>query len=525
MYNGPNDHRDGYAVPSGRRSTRRNFLFASAGPAVVLAGAGAAAGAGAGAGTRAARPDAAGRPNQAGQQDAGKRSSDGVMNVVDFGADPAGHRDSTRSIQAAIDAIDLHTGGTVYFPNGTYLVNGPLRTENGYNARLALPYIPVGATGSSRAQSITIEFRGETFPVIAQPEQENTAKPLPVGAVLLCTVAGSGADPCILGGPSATTAKDSTAIFPVVRNLTFRETAPATHVACDFTMCVNADIANCSADIDALISSSLTPATRTASGGFFYPPSHTDGPAYVNYAENNLDRCYVLGRGTAVRHGSHLDIDRLFSQFCYATLVVQNAGHAVRAGKILSQYCTYDVYVAATAQPVPRLDIQTMDIEAPAASSRVHDPANLLYGQIVFHDRSLDDAYVRADGALNITLLKLSALRPSVAAATAGTAGRNVQNVLGAPLTLLQETVLNPTQAAGASVTPYLGPTTDSMVSLPGLSAPAGAQKGIGLVSDIKVPAGWWWRFETVNAVAGAGWPARRVGGMRPTPTARRPSR
>ncbi len=491
MYNQVSDHSGDNAVSGGRRATRRNFLFASAGPAAVLAGAG------------ATLRGAVHRPGPGKQPGPGKRPDDGVLNVVDFGADPTGRRDSTRSIQAAINAIDLRTGGTVYFPNGTYLVNGPLQTKNGYNARLALPYIPVGATGPTRAQPITIEFRGETFPVIAQPEQENTAKPHPVGAVLLCTVAGSGPEPCILGGPSPATAKDSTAIFPVVRNLTFRETAPATHVACDFTMCVNADIANSSADIDARISRSLTPAARTASGGFFFPPSHTDGPAYVNYAENNLDRCYILGRGTAIRHGSHLDVDRLFAQFCYATLVVQNARHSVRAGKILSQGCTYDIYVAATEQPVPRLDIQTMDIEAPPASSRVYDPGNLLYGQIIFHNLSLDDGYVHADGALNLVLLNQSALSPSVTAATAGTAGENVQNVLGAPLTLLQETVLNPTQSAGASVTPYLGPATDSMVSLPGLSAPAGGQRGIGLVSDIKVPAGWWWRFETVNASLG----------------------
>lgn len=45
------------------------------------------------------------------------------LNVLDFGADNTGSDDSTSAIQAAIDAATTN-GGTVYLPNGTYIING-----------------------------------------------------------------------------------------------------------------------------------------------------------------------------------------------------------------------------------------------------------------------------------------------------------------------------------------------------------------------------------------------------------------
>lgn len=53
-------------------------------------------------------------------------------NVVGYGADITGVADSKAAIQAAIDAADAAGGGTVYFPDGTYLLDAVTTNVNGY---------------------------------------------------------------------------------------------------------------------------------------------------------------------------------------------------------------------------------------------------------------------------------------------------------------------------------------------------------------------------------------------------------
>ena len=43
-----------------------------------------------------------------------------TFNVLNYGADPSGVRDSTAAIQAAVNAASAAGGGTVYFPPGTF---------------------------------------------------------------------------------------------------------------------------------------------------------------------------------------------------------------------------------------------------------------------------------------------------------------------------------------------------------------------------------------------------------------------
>jgi len=54
----------------------------------------------------------------------------GIYNVINYGADPTGVANSSTEIQAAVDAA-LLTGGIVYFPIGTYLVNDSIVIDGG----------------------------------------------------------------------------------------------------------------------------------------------------------------------------------------------------------------------------------------------------------------------------------------------------------------------------------------------------------------------------------------------------------
>ena len=53
---------------------------------------------------------------------------DNAVSVIDYGADPTGSVDATAAIQTAIDA--LPSGGTVYIPNGTYIVSALTVTKD-----------------------------------------------------------------------------------------------------------------------------------------------------------------------------------------------------------------------------------------------------------------------------------------------------------------------------------------------------------------------------------------------------------
>ena len=64
-----------------------------------------------------------------------------IFSVRDFGANGDGATLDTRAIQAAIDACTAQSGGTVYFPPGTYLTGTLTLKDNvilhvGPNAKL-----------------------------------------------------------------------------------------------------------------------------------------------------------------------------------------------------------------------------------------------------------------------------------------------------------------------------------------------------------------------------------------------------
>ena len=59
-------------------------------------------------------------------------SQKGVYNVLNYGAVGNGVTDDTAAVQAALDAIDAAGGGTLYFPDGTYAVDGAQNTAAVY---------------------------------------------------------------------------------------------------------------------------------------------------------------------------------------------------------------------------------------------------------------------------------------------------------------------------------------------------------------------------------------------------------
>ena len=313
----------------------------------------------------------------------------GVVNVKDFGAVGDGVHDDTAAIQAAINAVAAKGGGTVYFPNSKYIVNGKgstttsqvnnfaFVTTNGYNCLLALPYISTGTT----EVPITIELRGDTYPA-QEPSEFSLQKPLMVGAVIQTTLLGNGALPyaSILGGPSVGLANNQTAITVVVRNLTFRQPSPAGLTAIDASGCVGAIMDGIICDVDAPLGSVSVPASD-AGTGIWLP----DSAGHSNYGMVVAEQCFIAGLGQALIFSAHAHIDKIIIQTCGHSLVADNGFHPAYIGYVNSEECTYDLTVRAASGPVPHLYVGLLDIEVGSGqtgSTRIYDPNNLLVGTL-----------------------------------------------------------------------------------------------------------------------------------------------
>lgn len=126
-------------------------------------------------------------------------SSMNVYNVITYGADKTGVSDSTSAIQTAINACDAAGGGTVYIPNGTYIIGGALQTSvQGYNPNCQI-YIPAhDALISTKRNSITIQ--GESINSVFGGGYTVVSSSIPTtGVILRSTINGSGTNPSVFG--------------------------------------------------------------------------------------------------------------------------------------------------------------------------------------------------------------------------------------------------------------------------------------------------------------------------------------
>ena len=125
------------------------------------------------------------------------------FNVEDYGAVHDNSTDDTVAIQTAINACAAAGGGTVFFPNGIYIIAGGL--QNGIPCSIANPigidynsqlYIPAYDGVSSYGQ-IVIKLLGET-PVKYYWKAFDPS--LNTGVVLRSTITGSGIWPSVICG-------------------------------------------------------------------------------------------------------------------------------------------------------------------------------------------------------------------------------------------------------------------------------------------------------------------------------------
>ena len=104
-----------------------------------------------------------------------------------------------------------------------------------------------------------------------------------------------------------------------------------------------------------------------------------------------------------------------------------------------------------------------------------------------------------------ITETQANTLYPSLTGSlstSSPVSGTVYRNTTGQPITILMPVTYNPTSTEAATMTPALG-STSTPGSLPDESEPAGSVVGKAHSYFLRVPAGWYYSFTTVNATLG----------------------
>lgn len=144
------------------------------------------------------------------------------FNVEDYGAVHDGTTDDTTAIQSAIDACMTAGGGTVFFPNGIYQLDGALQDTSTFNSQLEIPTV----SGAPTTPAVAIRFLG-MGPNVPQSESNQGTTNRSTGGVILRsswdgTISGH---PAILSaGPYGTIAGGSgwNFVFVSIENMDFR---------------------------------------------------------------------------------------------------------------------------------------------------------------------------------------------------------------------------------------------------------------------------------------------------------------
>lgn len=321
-----------------------------------------------------------------------------------------GSTDATLAIQSAINAAAAAGGGTIFFPNGTYVVNGPL--VNSGAAGIGHPnsqiYIPIRGVNNI----ITIKLVGETPPSFAFGTGSNYT-PSKSGAIIYSTISGSGVFPSIL-------ATDTT-LFNVVNveidNLTFRVKANIgasgpTMSALNLHAMGQASVNNVMCDIDTSLHASVLPVAETF--GIWMPSNNNGAFSPIN---NTFTGGYRYGT-VLCEHSTGNNIN---SGACLYGVVMLGGYHGMSFGRICVQWCKYGVSgpVGTLNAYLPSyntlpLNISHLDFEIRSPGLwysnvyMIYDSLNLLRGSInyVITPRSAPTTIVRLGGD-NITYTNL----------------------------------------------------------------------------------------------------------------------
>ena len=283
--------------------------------------------------------------------------------VVDYGAVHDGVTDDTVAIQAAIQACFDGGGGTVYFPNGVYIIGGALVTSlDGVNPNCQI-YIPK-AEKTNNADLLTIKLQGETAPAVFGTVLNNNAAVITTGVILKSTILGSGTRPRVIGSSYYNTGfVDTNSTHVIFENIRIRVRSKTTGTDVAPTMTAfglkyieAVECYNCCADTETNSYSSVEPTTATVIG-FEYPNQ-------ASQDRIRIENCQAKNFYVGFELQEHVSGDGLRADSCYYgfKLTGDGGGHASYLGRVYSNGCKYGM-VFATG-PIFVVNLYTSEREA-----------------------------------------------------------------------------------------------------------------------------------------------------------------
>jgi len=305
----------------------------------------------------------------------GGSSGPTIYDVTDYGATGDGTTDDTVAIQAAIDAAAAGSsggGGVVYFPAGTYVVNGALQDTSRSNSQLVLPILHTGTD-----EQMTIVLRGEFAPP-AIPAI-SAAIPSPTAHSIIKGTLNSGTGSLLGGwGPSGSSG-DFTNVFLQVENLTFRMPVNPVLTALDFTHLVGIDLDNVCVDSDEYNMADMTEPTTSTSYGIRCPMLN-------NGAYTRLGVVNVVGIYKAYEFSEHTVGQQVNAWGCKQAFVFNTAVHASYFDRLMAVHCERVIVAVATHY----VDIAQLNIEHAGSGwwvtdYDIDDASNYLKGKLRWH--------------------------------------------------------------------------------------------------------------------------------------------
>lgn len=268
--------------------------------------------------------------------------------------------DQTAAIQAAINAAWFGGGGKVIIPNGIYIIAGALQTNvNGLNMNSQL-YIPAPAQWLN--DSVThIEIVGESRPNYTQIGaflnfNFNTYK----GTTLISTLTTGATGAAIIGTAGQTGFIDYNYNYLTVRNLALK--------VLDNPNGSGAIIGGISYKKGASLFTDNVMICHIGKGvGSVAPTNEVSGietPDVSSESMTHLSNTAAAGFRNGFMVGEHSLLDQCEAFVCFRGFNYKAPAHSSLATRILSHWCTNDIYVSGAATTffkIELLDIEYMD--------------------------------------------------------------------------------------------------------------------------------------------------------------------
>lgn len=306
-----------------------------------------------------------------------------VYNVKAYGAVGDGVTDDTAAIQSAISACVTAGGGTVYFPNGIYIISGALQTSIGGQNPNAQLYIPAAVV--TDATRMTIKFVGESIP--ENLRQFGSGGVLTTtGVILESTLLSDGR---VIGCVPVSGNFSYNGVF--FENITIRVRSKTTgtdvapqNTAFGMFYAYTADFVNCIAETTSIAYNSVSPATTAK--GFELPAINNSANA-----GNTLIRCHAANLYRGYMLTDHAMLTNCMASYCFYAFAVEYSPQPVTCKGCQSFDSKYDIAFENGASSA-YVDFDMFKIEESIDATKwyfptknffvVSGPSALTYGRI-----------------------------------------------------------------------------------------------------------------------------------------------